>query len=231
MHLDHEVHLRAHRRADALEDAQTFLDLGVGDAHPAVGEGCAVEGPDLHAGDALGQKIAREALGFVLEGVQVVERLQRTVAPEPGVDILRARLLHIVRAGAGVVDADGVAGAPAEQGMQGQPGVLAQAVPQRHVECRGGAHLGAGRRVADRVTRELAVDGADAGGVAAEHQRRDDFMQEGVDRAGREEGLAQAGDPRVRLDDQPQQVVVVAGADRFERGNVHASAAVGGCSK
>jgi hypothetical protein len=51
-----------------------------------------------------------------------------------------------------------------------------------------------------------------------QHQRRHDFMQESVDSTRREEGLAQTRNARVRLDDQPQQVVVVAGSDRFERG-------------
>ena len=48
-------------------------------------------------------------------------------------------------------------------------------------------------------------------------------MQVVLDRTRCKKRLAQPGDSRVCLHDQPQQVVVLAEADGFERGDVHAA--------
>jgi hypothetical protein len=80
---------------------------------------------EAYQGDPLGQQLAGKALWFVLEGIEVIQRLQFAVASEPGIHICRARLGDIVRACTGVVNADRVAGSPAEQRVQRQPTALA----------------------------------------------------------------------------------------------------------
>ena len=87
MQLNHEVHFKAYSGADTLKHAQAILYLGRCDAHSAIGKSSTVKGPDFHAGDPLGQQIAGKALWFVLEGIEVIQRLQFAIASEPGIHI------------------------------------------------------------------------------------------------------------------------------------------------
>jgi hypothetical protein len=224
--LHHQVHGVAAGLADQAEGFQAFGDLLRRDAHAAIGEGGAVEGPDLHAGDTFGQQRTRQLHRVVFEGMQIVQRVARGFIDiphaEPLVHVAALGTLHIGRARAGVVDADGGPRQPAQQRMQRQAAALAQAVPQRDVHGRGRAHFHARGGIAHAVPHQLRVDRTDVAGVLAQQQRRDRLVQVLLHRAGREESLAQARDAGVGLDAQPDQVLMVGRAQRLDRRDDHA---------
>ena len=50
-----------------------------------------------------------------------------------------------------------------------------------------------------------------------------DLVDVGLDRLGRHEGLAEAGEALVGMDAQPEEVAELREPDRFERGDLHGS--------
>ena len=65
MELDHDVHAIADRLADLAEGLQRPVEIGVGDVAALAGRGISVEGPDLHAGDALLEQARSKLIGPV----------------------------------------------------------------------------------------------------------------------------------------------------------------------
>ena len=87
----------------------------------------------------------------------------------------------------------------------GWPVDLAEQVPERDVERRIAAHLGAGRAEAEIADESLAMRSI-CERIPAEHLRRQRLVDIGLDRLGAEEGLAEAGEPFVGMNPQPQQI-------------------------
>ena len=81
MELDHDLHLVADRAADFLERFERRLQICRGDVDAVVLFRREIERPDLHGRDALREKIGRQFVGAVQEGVEVVVVAARRRGP------------------------------------------------------------------------------------------------------------------------------------------------------
>jgi hypothetical protein len=100
------------------------------------------------------------------------------------------------------------------------PGHLAEEVPERDVDRRVAALLGAGRAVAD-IGRELLGNAVDGERAAAEKLRCRRLVDIGLDRLRREEGLAEANEALIGVDAQPDEVGELVEPDRLDGGDLH----------
>ena len=176
--------------------------------------GRVVERPDLHRRDAFGEQLLGELVGAVQEAVEIVVVL-------PGVEtVVGGRLalvvLDVLGAGAGVVGADRLPGEAAEQLRDRLARGLAEYVPERDVEGRVAAHLGAARAEAE-IADEVGGQQVDRQRVAADDTRRDIFVQIFLDGARAVEGFAEAGDAFVGVHLDPQEVGSLLDADGLDR--------------
>ncbi len=185
------------------------------------GLGRVVERPDLHGVDALLEQRERKLVGAIEEGVEVLVLALLRVEAEVG-RALRRLGLDVGVAGAGVVDLDPVAHAAAEQVAERQVRRLAEDVPQRDVDGRAAAHLGARRGKAD-VAREGALDALDVARVAAQERWRDDAVDMRLGRLRAIERLAEPGQALVRVHLHPEQVGELANPDRLYARDLHGS--------
>ncbi len=217
--LDHDVHPVAHALADLVERGERGPEVVGGDGEAVGLRGRAVEGPDLHGRDALGQQLLGEVVGALEEAVEVVEPLSGL--PDAVVlDPLPLVAAHVDRAGAGVVGADRGTREAAEQLRDGLARELPQDVPEGDVERRVAAHLDAARAEAE-VAHEVLGDPVDRARVAADQPRRERLVDVGLDRPRHEEGLAEPHDPLVGVDLEPEDVLELGGRDRLEGGDPH----------
>ena len=129
-------------------------------------------------------------------------------------DRLPARL-HVGRARAGIVGANLAAGEAAQQLGERLARHLAEDVPERDVDGGIAAHLGAGRGKAD-IAGQAARDGVDGERVPAEKERRGALVDIGLDGAGTEEGLPQAGDSLIGMDQHPAKIGVLVDPDSLD---------------
>ena len=210
--------------ADLAERLQRPVEVGAGDVVAARGLGRRVERPDLHAGDALLQQRERHLVGAVQEAFQVLVGAG-VVAQAPVLDLLQAGVADVLVAGAGVVGADALAGAAAQELDHGLVGGLAPQVPERDVDRRGGAGLDAGRAEA-QIAVELGRDQVDRVRVDAEDAGGHDLVQERLDRGRGHEGLAQAVEAVLAVDADPEDVGELEQPDRLQLGDLHADAPV-----
>ena len=219
MELHHDVHPVADRAPDLLEGLQRPLQFLGRDVEAAGAFRGRVEGPDLHARDALVEQGQRQFIRAVQEAVQVLIR-SLGLPHMPIGDGLRARVADVFVAGAGVVDADALARFAAQHLRHRPPGGLAGDVPQRDVHrgCR--ARLDA-RAAPAEIVAQRHPQRLDLAGIAADQLRRAPIMQIGLDRGRRHEGLAQAHDPLIRVQPHPDDVGEFAKANGLERGDLH----------
>src|SRR5215204_1270214 len=132
------------------------------------------------------------------------------------------RLRDVVRPGAGIVDADIVPGRAAEQRVEWLAGRLPDNVPERHVDRRGGADLGAGAAEAD-IRPCRAGQRLDAASVRADEGGRDPLVDVGVDRGTAEPALAKPDQALVSMDANPDQRQARGEAHRLDLGDLHRS--------
>jgi hypothetical protein len=152
--------------------------------------------PDLHPGDALLEQAVRELVPAVQEGIEIlIWALGAPGGQAPVFGQLADVPAHVAIARAGVVDADAGAREAAQELVNRLVRGLAEDVPNRNVERREAAHLGAAPGEADvsvqeRVCRSIAsgswpsrrgalVDVGDRGGRPEERPCEPD--QRGVD--------------------------------------------------
>jgi hypothetical protein len=100
-------------------------------------------------------------------------------------------------------------------------GGLAEDVPERDVDRRGAAHLGAGARKPQVVVQERARMAIDRQRVLADQARRCGFVDVGGDRVRPEKGLAQADQTRVGVHVDPEQVGKLVELDGLDRRDSH----------
>src|SRR5215208_2468908 len=124
--------------------------------------------------------------------------------------------------GAGIVDADIVPGRAAEQRVEWLAGRLPDNVPERHVDRRGGADLGAGAAEAD-IRPCRAGQRLDAASVRADEGGRDPLVDVGVDRGTAEPALAKPDQALVSMDANPDQRRARGEAHRLDLGDLHRS--------
>ena len=221
MELDHDVHAVADGLADLGERFERGIELGRRDVPAGRALGGDVEGPDLHAGDALLEQRQGKLVGAMQEGFEVLVGTL-LVADAPVGDGLAALVADVLVARAGVVDADAIA-APAAQRLADRPADrLAEQIPQRDVDRRVAARLHAGAAPAEIVD-EALVDRLDLDRVAADQLGRGALMDVGLDGSGAHEGLAEAGQTLVGPQPDPDEVGEFAQPDGLDGGDLHAS--------
>ncbi len=208
----------ADRRADLLEGQQSALQVGGGNILAVGFLGRRVERPDLHRRDPLRQKVGGELAGAVEERVEVVVAV--LCAQAPIARVLALGGAHVGRAGAGVVGADARPREAAEKLRDRLPRRLAEQVPQRDVERRVAADLGAGGAEPD-IEGQVLGDPVDGERIAAEELWRDRLVHIGFNGLRQEERLAEADQPLVRVDAEPQEVGEFFEPDRFDGGDLH----------
>ncbi len=206
--------------ADLLERLDRLLHLRGGDEGTFVLLRRRVERPDLHRRDAAFEQAFGQFVGARHEAFEIlVGTAGRAEAPVGhGADIVRA---DIAVARAGVVDALALAAEAAQHLVHGLAAELAEEVPERDVQCRGGAVLDAGRGLGHRQVEHVAVDRLDPERGPAEQARGEGVVDMGLDRAGAVEGLAQSDQPRIGVHADPEDIGEFLGAQRFDRGDLH----------
>ena len=221
--LDVDVHVVADRPPDLLERGERLFQVRGRDPRPVRGLRVLVERPDLHAGVALALQRERQLVGAVEEGVEVLVRPagRRCSGQAPVRGRLHRLRPHVAITGTGVVDADPVAAFAAEQLIERLPRRLAEEVPQRDVDRRGGADLDADRLEPEVPLEEVPAVALDLERVLAEEIRRARFVDLSLDRRDRVEGLAQADEALVGVDADPEDVGELAETDRLDRGDFH----------
>ena len=156
------------------------VELGAGDVVPARRLGGMVEGPDLHAGDALLQQRVGELVGTVEEGVEVLVG-PGVCCPGPSSRLLQTGVADVLVARTGIVGADALARAPAQELDHGLVGGLAPEVLERDVDRRGRPRLHA-RAAEAQIAVELLGDLIDRERVLAQDAGGHDLVQERLDR-------------------------------------------------
>src|SRR5215207_4525551 len=190
------------RLADCLEGRHAGPQILRRDLDAIESAGGEVERPDLHRRDAHLQQFRRELVRPGHESLQVlvtaaVDRRASRQAKILWPDVRRLR--DVVRPRAGIVDADIVPSRAAEQRVEWLAGRLPDNVPERHVDRRGGADLGAGAAEAD-IRPCRAGQRLDAARVRADEGGRDPLVDVGVDRGTAEPALANADQALVSMD-------------------------------
>ena len=147
MEFDHDVHAAADTFADGFERSERRLEFGLRDVETAVGFGGDVEGPDLHGGDALGEKRFGEIGRAGEKSVEIIEAgdvawFRLRDAPVGGG--LGFGASHVIRTGAGVVSADAIASAASEHLNDASVDRLAEEIPKREIDGGSGAGFDAG---------------------------------------------------------------------------------------
>ena len=219
MELDHDVHLVADRLPDLAEGLQRRVQLLRADVPAGGAFGGDVEGPDLHAGDALLQQGVRQFVGPVEEAFEILIGAA-LLADMPVRDLLGAGVADVFVARAGVVGADRVAGPAAERDRDRLADRLAVDVPEREVDRGVAARLDARAAPAEIIV-EAGVAGLDLQRVLADQLGRDALMQIGLDRGRAHEGLAEADEPVIGVQAHPDEVAELGEADGFEGGDLH----------
>ncbi|MGY4480814.1 hypothetical protein ACVWWR_000005 [Bradyrhizobium sp. LM3.2] len=201
--LAHDLDAFADGGADLPERFETGFEVDQGNRMAAIG-GKGVEWPDLHGAIAFAQKAFGERSGVAHEGDLIVIGAERGVVRT---DLAAPGALCIVGvAGASVVGADFESARAAERLVHGNAVALALEVPQRDVDGAGGAHLGADTVEAEIRRQQLTRYGFDAAGILAEHQRCCELMDGSLNGLRPSKALAEAGEPFVRFDFDPDQV-------------------------
>ena len=173
--------------ADGLEHRQPPIEVGSKDRRSAGALRGGVEGPDLHAGQALRGELPRERRRLLEEGPQVVVA---GVLQAPVARVLARRAADVAGTSAGVVDGHALAHRAAEQIDDRQPGSPAEQIPEREVDGPDRSRLHAPALEAD-VRRQQRRHPFRRGVGEPEQHRRNLVVQVGLDRAGGEERLAQ----------------------------------------
>ena len=127
-------------------------------------------------------------------------------------------IAYIPIAGAGVVDADVVAAFATQGGVQRHVGRLAKNVPQRDVNGRVAARLGAGATPA-QVAGELPVAGFDRQRVFAQQLRAGPLMDVSLHRLRTHKGFTQTDQSLVGVDAHPHDVGELIEPQGFNFGN------------
>ena len=227
MQFDHDFHVAADRVADLAERLQRLVEVGQRNARAVGGLGSDIERPDLHGADAFGEQALGKVAGIVAPREQILVRTLIGIAglQRPVLAALEQRVLlgraHMLVAGAGVVDRHALVGAAAEQPPQRLAQRLPINVPERDVDGRIAAHLGAGVARADIDAAERAVVQFDVARVLAEQIGRDVVVDVACDRTGRPEGLAGADDAGIGMDAQPEQEREFRKLQRLDRDDLH----------
>ena len=149
--LDHHVHLHADRGADLAQRAQSAFEVARIHRGAAGHLGAPVERPDLHRPDPLLEQALGQRAGPGEEAFEVLVRARvfATTGKSPVVHRLRHARPYIAIARAGVVDVRRGADCPAEQCEEREARGLSEEIPQRDVDRRSAAGLGAASAPAD----------------------------------------------------------------------------------
>jgi hypothetical protein len=218
--LDHD----ADPVADGLPDLGERLERGVqlGGRYVEAGRafGGDVERPDFHAGDPLLQQGMRHLVGTVKEALEILVR-PALLAHMPVCDALGARVANVLVAGAGVVDADGVARAPAQHVADRLAVRLAEDIPQRDIDRGVAARFDARRTPAEIVARECRVDRLDLQRIAANNLGSDRLVQVGLDRLRPHERLAKSDNAFVGMHPHEEQVAEFLDPDGLKCRDLH----------
>ena len=191
--LDHDVHAIADRLADLAEGLQRPVEIGAGDVAALAGRGIIVEGPDLHAGDALLQQARGQLIGMGQEGLEIlIGSLGDRALRVPLAGDLIQPASDIAVAGAGVVGADPVVAEAAQQLMDRLAGRLAEEIPERDIDGGEAAHLRAAAAETDIGRAQGVGVLVDPQGILAQKIGRRTLVDIGRDGLGAEEGLAEA---------------------------------------
>src|SRR5918998_1335422 len=183
--------------------------------------GVGVERPDLHAGYALREQVLGEFVGAVQKGVEVFVGTFGFREP-PVAHLLPRRLAHVAVAGAGVVGADPLPTGSAQELVDGLTRSLAEEIPQRYVQGRVAPRLGPAATISE-VAVELAGVPVDVEGVLPEQVGSHGLVDVGLERPRREEGLAEAPEPLVRVNLDEQDIGELVEAERVNLDNPHRS--------
>src|SRR6185312_741122 len=145
----HDVHAIAHTLADLFKGLEADAQLLTRDIAAARLAGRHVEWPDLHCRDATLEQTLRKRLGAMSKSIQILVRSFAGVrAPvRQRSEIAGA---HVAVTSAGVVDAQAIEAASAEQLMNRLIATLAEEVPEGEVEGRGRPVLDPGGRLRHR---------------------------------------------------------------------------------
>src|SRR5690606_39261990 len=141
------------------------------------------------------------------------------IQPEVGGALHRPGL-HVAVAGAGVVRPHRFADLAAEQLAQRLPHRLAEDVPEREVDRRAAAHLGAAAAVAE-VADQVRLVPFDVARVLAHEVRRDGLVHVRFGGLRAVEGLAQADQAFVGMQAHPQDVGMRIQAYGLDLGDLH----------
>jgi hypothetical protein len=160
-----------------------------------------------------------EFVGAMQERIEVLVLAFGRVEPEV-VGALRRQRLHVGRAGARVVDPDLLAHTTAEEIAQRQVGRLPEDVPQRDVDRSAPAHFGAGADEAD-IADQVRLLRLDITGVFADEPWRNELVDMRFGRSRAVKGLAEADQPLIRLDLDPEKVGKFVNADSLDRRDFH----------
>src|SRR4051812_9478023 len=130
-----------------------------------------------------------------------------------------------------VVGADLCARGTTQGLVDGNAVALASQVPERDIDGAGSPHLGTGAAEAEVWCHQGARDGFDLPGVSADEPGRDLLVEDGFNGLRTPEGLAEAAQPLIGLQLDPDQVRPLRDADRAQGGDAGvACASQSGCS-
>src|SRR5919107_806108 len=221
MELDHYIHLVSDGRPDLAERLQSLLEVCVGDVVSIRRLGVGVKRPDLHPPNTLREQVLRQLVCPVQKGVEVLVRAFGFVLLEsPVAHHLSRALAHVAVAGAGVVGAYPLPVGAAEELVDWLAGGFAEEVPECYVYSRVASSLGAAASVAEVVI-ELSGVLVYMQGFLAEQGGGGALVDVGLRRPRPEEGLAEAGEALIGVDEDPEDVRELLEAERLYLRNFH----------
>ena len=178
-----------------------------------------IEGPDLHARNALFQQGMGKLVGAVQERVQILVVSFR-IADAPIGDFLSAAVANVPVTGAGVVNANLVARPAAQHVADGLAVSFAEQIPQGDVDGGITPRFDAGRTPAEIIL-DISVDAFDLKRVATDQLGRHGLMDVGLDRSCAHKSLAEAVDSIIRVQADPDDVREFLESDRFNSRDLH----------
>ena len=217
--LDHDVHLVAHRLTDLAKRLEGAVEIWRADVLAVGLLSGHIEGPDLHARDALRQQRQGQLVGVMKKALQIFIR-PGVVTQAP----VRAALVDVAAdvlvARAGVVDADGVAALAAQSRVHRHASGFAKEIPQGDVNGRIAARLDA-RAAPAQITGQITRSGFDGQRILPNELGSGPLVQIGLDGLRAHKRLAQADQTLVGVQPDPQDIGKLAQPNGFKLRDLH----------